>query len=80
MVKNNNESAGCHHQQHGTNSNDTNSSELQLSRHRLELELKFAMAKNDKAELQASNAKLEAKNDMLQRQFGKYQGIQVKKT
>ena len=79
MVKNNNESGGCQHQQHGTTSNGTNSNELQFSRHRLELELKFAMAKNDKAELQASNAKLEAKNDMLQRQFGKYQGIQVRK-
>lgn len=50
-----------------------------------QLELKFAMAEKDKAELQAMNAKLEAKNDklheenrMLQRQLGKYQGIQVK--
>ena len=74
MVKNNNESAGCQHQQHGTNSNDTNSNELQLPVSQHQLELKFAMVKKDKAELQASNAKLGA---MLQRHLGKYEGIQV---
>ena len=77
---NNNEFAGYNHHQHGTNSIGTDSNELQLpvSRHQLELELKLTMAEKDKAELQARIDKLHEENRMLQRQLGKYEGIQVK--